>query len=112
YNTLWRTLDEEFDAEPAPETQKLYADIKLGLIGPRRNAGARASPPPAFPKDRSPVLIVESVEDAASDPALSRTLAGLRLELISLLVRFREWTVVDWAHSGSVERRATYTVLL
>src|SRR5690606_1139274 len=37
YNTLWRTLDEEFDAEPAPETQKLYADIKLGLIGPRRN---------------------------------------------------------------------------
>jgi DNA-binding SARP family transcriptional activator len=111
YNALWRTLDEEFDAEPAPETQKLYADIKLGLIGPRQSAGERATPP-ASPKDQSPVLIVESVEDAAPDSPLARTLTGLRLELISLLVRFREWTVVDWAHSGSAERRATYTVLL
>lgn len=112
YNALWRTLDEEFDAEPAPETQKLYADIKLGLIGQPPAAPAPAPAASAAPGDAGPVLFVAAVDDSDPGSPLSRTLAGLRLELISLLVRFREWTVVDWAVGGAAEHRPAYTILL
>lgn len=111
YNALWRTLDEEFDAEPAPETQKLNADIKLGLIGPQQTSTAPVVVH-ASPGDQGPVLIVAALEDSDSRSPLSRTLAGLRLELISLLVRFREWTVVDWTETKVTPGRAAYTILL
>ncbi|MEO3998271.1 BTAD domain-containing putative transcriptional regulator [Mesorhizobium sp. CAU 1732] len=112
YNTLWRTLDEEFDAEPAPETQKLYADIKLGLVGPREVSPPSLAPALPLSDDAGPVLIVAAVDESDPKSALSRTIAGLRLELISLLVRFREWTVVDWADSGVAGQRPAYAILL
>ena len=111
YNALWRTLDEEFDAEPAPETQKLYADIKLGLLGPRERLTGPPVPTPSR-RDQGPVLLVAAAGDPGGSSSLSTTLAGLRLELISLLVRFREWTVVDWAEAGVAVGRHAYTVVL
>lgn len=112
YNALWNTLDEEFDAEPSPETQKLYADIKLGRVGPRKKETAAHRVTQLPPGDHGPVLIVAALDDSDPRSALTRTLAGLRLELISLLVRFREWTVVDWSEAGVDGDRAAYTILL
>ncbi|MEO3386206.1 BTAD domain-containing putative transcriptional regulator [Mesorhizobium sp. CAU 1741] len=112
YNSLWHTLDEEFDAEPSPETQKLYADIKLGLVGPKHPTST-PDHATAAPRDEGPVLIVAPVESTDdTDSGFSRALSGLRFELISLLSRFREWTVVDWDGSGASLRRPTYTILI
>ena len=111
YNALWNTLDEEFDAEPSPETQRLCSDIKQGLVGPRRSGSApRVTRLP--PGEHGPVLIVAALDDSDPRSPLTRTLAGLRLELISLLVRFREWTVVDWSEAGVAGDRPAYTMLL
>jgi DNA-binding SARP family transcriptional activator len=112
YNALWQTLQDEFDTEPVAETQKLNADIKLGLISIQEE---QPPPPIVFPAinaEQGPILIVAAVPDSAQDSTLSTMLAGLRFELISLLVRFREWSVVDWANAGATGQRPTYAVLL
>jgi tetratricopeptide (TPR) repeat protein len=55
---------------------------------------------------------VTAADDSIADAQFSTTLAGLRLELISLLVRFRDWTVVDWKSADVAEKRRAYTVVL
>jgi DNA-binding SARP family transcriptional activator/TolB-like protein len=110
YDALWRTLEDEFDTEPSEETQALVADIKLGKpVGARGGGGNYVSV-----KDISecPVLVIAPIPQEAAGGASRAYLEGLRSELISRLVRFREWSVVDWVGNQQASRRPTYSVQL
>ena len=111
YASVCDALRDDIDSEPAAETRRLAEVMRLrqstatfgnskGLSGvPGRDTGA------------SPVIVVAPVPDASSDPRLVSMLTGLRLELVSLLVRFREWSVVDWDATVAANNRPTYTIL-
>ncbi|MGE5513195.1 MAG: BTAD domain-containing putative transcriptional regulator [Bacteroidota bacterium] len=107
YKQLWDLLDQEYDMEPSTATQELVAAIKSGSYQPRievessRSRSERqpeGTPPAAQP---APVLklglVVGSFE---SDSEHANVATALRHDLISKLVRFREWVVVD-AELGS-----------
>jgi len=109
YDELWRTLEDEFDTEPSEETQALNADIKLG-----KPVGGRASVSGVSVKDISecPILVIAPISQEAAGATSRAYLEGLRSELISRLVRFREWSVVDWIGNQQSSRRPTYSVQL
>lgn len=112
YRTLSDTLLDEFDTEPNQETQRLNADIKLGNIGEPPKMPSVPAETPISATEHRPVLIVHTVSDSQHDPRSAELLAVLRQELISLLVRFREWSVVDWNGVNITGHRPAYTVLL
>ena len=120
YKRLWDLLDAEFDVEPAEETQRLVAEIKLAEGKP---GGSMALPTqvrifssPAIgtsPDDRSSsglqrvqphqrvqpqqrVIVAVGKFELASDQAKHGYIfQAFRRELIAQLVRFREWVVRD-----------------
>jgi DNA-binding SARP family transcriptional activator len=107
YDALWQLLDKEFDAEPTGATQKLYAEIKLGLLEP-----AAAEPPPAPPVAAPAVpgtvqrlaLQVERFAVNGIGPEQLHLTEGFRHDLIGCLARFREWFVVDGPNLPPSER--------
>ncbi|MHA7775016.1 BTAD domain-containing putative transcriptional regulator [Roseibium sp. M-1] len=109
YDALWNTLADEFDTEPSEETQEIIADIKLGKPVSPRVAGGSVSV-----KDISecPILVIAPISQEAAGGTSLAYLEGLRSELISRLVRFREWSVVDWTGNQQGSRRPTYSVQL
>lgn len=112
YEDLWNVLEEEFDTQPSSETQSLIVDIKLGKFSdwlqrerarlveeaerkgdhPAVAAGTRAE---AVARHVNPVIVVDQilqVTEAGDDIRLAKV---FRHDLISRLVRFREWSVAD-----------------
>lgn len=112
YRTLAETLLDEFDTEPNTETQRLNADIKLGNVGePLKNQSLPVEAV-ASGYEHRPVLIVQAVTENQHGEKSTELLQILRQELISLLVRFREWSVVDWTDANITSQRPAYAVLL
>ena len=111
YADLAKTLKEDFDDNPSTETRRLADVIKARQSANRTAARTRSYNGLDARHEPNPVIVVSPVPDTVSDPQLAAILSGLRFELISLLVRFREWSVVDWTPvNGSVNRPA-YTIL-
>ncbi|WP_417768057.1 BTAD domain-containing putative transcriptional regulator [Stappia sp.] len=115
YEELWNILEEEFDSQPSSETQALVVDIKLGNFsewlrreqtrladvarpgGKARAAddvreGARAA---AAVRPANPVIVVDQILQITEDDDDVRLAKVFRHDLISRLVRFREWAVAD-----------------
>ncbi|SDT97742.1 BTAD domain-containing putative transcriptional regulator [Stappia sp. ES.058] len=132
YEELWNLLEEEFDTQPARETQNLIVNIKLGhftdwlsderariaaessgISAPRRPAdsalggatldevfAASDLPPspfePMLPAAHAPpVIVVDPVMHVTLSEEDTRLARVFRHDLISRLVRFREWSVAD-----------------
>ncbi len=114
YKTLWDLLDEEYDVEPAKETQELIAAIKLGQTGANPAAPSTtpmviehqsaetgiprhvAAPVPAVEPRRPKLIVSVSAFDVPPTSDSGRYLVqGFRRELIACLIRFREWVVRD-----------------
>ncbi len=100
YEQLWNVLGDEYDTEPAPATQQLIADIKTGRIGPAAAPEEdEALPLPALPRTQALppriALLVGRFEMNGVPPERAHLVDGFRYDLISRLVRFREWFVVD-----------------
>ncbi|MBK8458671.1 MAG: hypothetical protein IPL47_17340 [Phyllobacteriaceae bacterium] len=106
YETLWNLLRDEYDAEPMPETQQAVAAIKLGMV-PAAQPEARAI---IGDQSLAPILIVEIAAAIESPPP--GHLIGMRMELVSLLARFREWIIVDWNPAEIASDREWYRVML
>ena len=111
FSAVCDALREDIDSEPAPETRRLAevvrlrrSSIKTAAVDDYSFASSRSAGP-------SPVIVVSPIPDIMADPQLASMLTGLRLELVSLLVRFREWSVVDWAAPAGGHARPTYTIL-
>lgn len=107
YKRLWDLLAEEYDTEPSEQTQALIAAIKTGdhrPSAPTRSAvPAPSAPAPASarvagiaaaPRPKL-VLVLGAFEMEGVDPGRRHIALGLRYELISRLVRFREWSLID-----------------
>ena len=113
YRQLWNDLD-AFGSEPEPATQDLIVEIKAGTYvsalrerveDPPTAEPAAPDPALAVPRDAEkldlPQIFVHEFREAEPGGRLSARGTGLRLELISNLVRFRDWTVLD-AEAGLV----------
>lgn len=122
YSSLWRLLDEEYDMEPAEETQSLIVRIKSGMPEPEAAVGPSApqsdgslrneSPPaqgrpvgrlaPTLAANRRRMIVVDRF--ATEGIAIHRgyVVNGFRQSLIASLVRFRDWVVVE---GSDVDRR-------
>jgi DNA-binding SARP family transcriptional activator/TolB-like protein len=110
YKTLWDLLDEDYGMEPAEATQKLVADIKIGLLEPAppeaeaavaapvpivtRASDVAVVPPPPQPATRL-WLSVQHVAMREIDPSKTHLVSEFRQHLIASLIRFREWQVSD-----------------
>jgi DNA-binding SARP family transcriptional activator/TolB-like protein len=108
YKALWDLLDDDYGMEPAEATQKLVADIKIGLLEPTEPEIDPAVPPGAAAAEpRDPVprvtqetrlrLFIRTVDLREVDPAKAHLVLEFRQHLIASLVRFREWQVADAA---------------
>jgi tetratricopeptide (TPR) repeat protein len=118
YKTLWDLLDEEYDVEPAKETQELIAAIKLGQMEASSSAvieqhipamGVAQYPDPSQSIDhRRPKLIVSiaAFEVPPTSDSGRHLVQGFRRELIACLIRFREWVVRDMTLAPAIEPEA------
>ncbi len=108
FNTLCEVLRDEFDTAPAAETRRLAAEIRGGALPPKQAASIW---PVTQPPAQGPVIHVAGIESAI-DARTAAFAAGIRFDLIARLVRFREWTVVDWKGGDAAMARPTYTVMM
>jgi DNA-binding SARP family transcriptional activator/TolB-like protein len=115
YKQLWDLLDQEYDVEPAAQTQQLVAEIKLAqplssaplaeadLPGPSLQTLPSATPRAT---EARLVLSVAPFDVAAVASSRHYVVNGFRRELIAYLVRFREWLVHEqYAKSATAEGR-------
>jgi DNA-binding SARP family transcriptional activator len=97
YKALWDLLDEDYGMEPAEATQKLVADIKIGVY----EKVATAVEPVVAPTVRvvEPAtqlwLSVQTVAIREVETAKAHLVLEFRQHLIASLLRFREWRVTD-----------------
>lgn len=108
YNALWDLLDNEYDVEPSEETQRLVASIKLGVRPAANAAPATAVATAEYGDPREKLRLVNGserrcrimvgpFEAAGIDPEQRYLVSGFRHQLISSLIRFREWSLIDGA---------------
>jgi DNA-binding SARP family transcriptional activator/TolB-like protein len=116
YKALWNLLDRDYGMEPAPATEALVAEIKLGAFerpanqsgGAQLGSGRRAVPAGGEPADRPGVAEAVHVGPSTKMRLVLRPFAmhgidgdhvhlvrGFGLHLAACLVRFREWMVID-----------------
>ncbi|WP_417519777.1 BTAD domain-containing putative transcriptional regulator [Minwuia sp.] len=110
YNELWSVLSDEFDTEPSIETQSLLARVKLdrftsdfipsmsGLVKPGAAPAVTAAGNDYL--DRGPVLVMGEFDIYGGDSQADGLAQAFRHDLLSRLVRFREWSVLDQMPSG------------
>ncbi len=111
YNVLWELLDSEYDMEPSSETQMLVAQIKMGHFEQAESAAFETSqdrpdsgiggaetplvPAEGFARGQKLRLVVDPFEFDGIKEDRRYLVSGFRHQLISGLVRFREWSIVD-----------------
>lgn len=111
YADLCKALKEDFDDEPSGETRRLADAIRSRQAARRQEARLPGAASDVRRLEANPVIVVAGVPDTVTDPQLASVMSGLRFELISLLVRFREWSVVDWQPDRNAFQRPAYTIL-
>ena len=94
YDGLWHALADEFDAEPTEDTIELYAQIKMGQYIPYTDSGLRSKIQKGENGgQRAPVISVS--HSLSSDKVHAHLINGFVSELVSSLVNFREWLVLE-----------------
>ena len=113
YNRLWQLLDYEYDVEPSEATQELIAAVKLGDVGPvvggqiwaEHALSSRGGPAPGQAIDGGQLslerlqLLVGHFDLDGIKPEQKHICIGFRSELVSTLVRFRAWSIIDISKS-------------
>jgi DNA-binding SARP family transcriptional activator/tetratricopeptide (TPR) repeat protein/TolB-like protein len=111
YKLLWDVLEEEFDTEPSKPTQELFARIKMMEAGvtppalPIQEGIQRDIAPTVSPLTLSvpistavrPLISVAEFDVGGTASEHHYLVQGFRRDLLSCLVRFREWLVRDSA---------------
>lgn len=107
YNQLYQGLDEEYDMEPSEETMALVERIKLGEVPLSAKGAATVRPAEAKPHAAAPpgsaqasehkrlVTILVGDFTAAVEPAQEYLVNGFKGDLITGLVRFRDWVIMS-----------------
>jgi DNA-binding SARP family transcriptional activator/tetratricopeptide (TPR) repeat protein len=111
YKDLWNLLDEEFDTEPSKQTQELFARIKtMGPASPTETVTLAPESQIIAPPEPRPMISVSPIDTSGVRPEHNYLLHGFRRDLLSCLVRFREWLVKDGTHEGVVQAGDEYVV--
>jgi len=113
YKQLWDVLADEYDMEPSPQTQELAVSLKsepvetgsaVTVVSTDMSAARRYAPPepvvpssPAARSERRPIVVAAFATRGVSAES-SYLVSGFRSDLITKLVRFREWMIVDGAN--------------
>jgi DNA-binding SARP family transcriptional activator len=99
YNALWDLLGDDYDMEPAAETQQLVAQIKSGDLErkPAPSGSQRATGGRSQLRTGKIELALDPFETNEVQPDKLHLVQGFRRHLIASLVRFREWYVTDRA---------------
>lgn len=96
YDDLYRLLEDDYDIEPSVETSNLVAKIKLGEIS--ENSGEEPGlrePSPRIAQNRTkPVIAIRPFSKPDGSPGSALATSFYR-DLVSVMVRFREWVVVE-----------------
>lgn len=110
YKALWDLLDEEYETEPSRQTQELFAAIKMaedGLLAApdaaRQDRGMVASgnaisagaTQRAIVSPGRLVISIPAFDLESLGPDRRYLIQGFRSDLMSSLVKFREWLVRD-----------------
>lgn len=93
YNELYKILDEEFDIEPVQETMELVAEIKLDKLPAPFKSNTSPSSIGRFSDDRPTICI--SLFDILNGQPTSDLIKAFAQDLLTVLIRFREWNVVE-----------------
>ncbi|HWB47979.1 MAG TPA: hypothetical protein VG651_02630 [Stellaceae bacterium] len=123
---MWNLLDSEYDVEPSEETQRLVATVKMGGIAAATPAAPIHQAAPQHPvADTAPArelgepvargerrlrIMVGPFEAAGVDPERRYLVSGFRHQLISSLVRFREWSLIDGARMPTLPVAAEQSI--
>ncbi len=132
YNDLWTTLDEEFDSEPAIETQQLVAEIKLSSGSTELKLKSISGSSLQNHMDNYPLASLESMElvqsaikngevakliiyvaefDASGVSQSSKPVVKIfRQEIIASLTRFRDWRVYDQLQTNQSSPKVGFIV--
>ena len=109
YESMWNILGDEYDMEPSDETQELYVKIKMGYPSvpqfPDEQIGQGMEQSP-----RIPILGVAPIIKSNVDVE-DHLVHGFQSELISSLIKFREWIVLEGSASTDIEQ-ADYLLVL
>lgn len=92
YDELYRLLGEDYDIEPSDETVALIAKVKLGEFAEDAPVGSAATPSEL--RAGLPVIALRPFARPDGKPASPNANSFYR-DLVSIMVRFREWIVVD-----------------
>ncbi|WP_245826623.1 BTAD domain-containing putative transcriptional regulator [Oceanibacterium hippocampi] len=105
YNELYDLLDRDYDMEPADETQALIAEIKSGSFRPEPEVALSTVPdgglrPVSGKPAHLPRIEVDRFRRGGPGIDGDYRIEGFRRDIISSLVRFREWVIVDGEYAG------------
>lgn len=109
YRLLWDLLDEEYDMEPAEETQALIAEIKAGTyegLGKGVEGASRPLPAQTILPARLPKIEICPFAPGGPVGTSGHVVTGFRRDLVACLVRFRNWVVVEAQPAQSAEMAA------
>lgn len=104
YKTLWDMLGDDYDMEPAEETQQLIAAIKSGAYAPVSKSAHDVSSNKtvlAAKPVNLPIISVENFDLHGLEKKAALSVRGLRYELIASLVKFRQWIIVEGSSRDS-----------
>lgn len=98
YKALWDLLDSEFDTEPGAETQALVVSIKQGVLEHQANdfSTRYVKSPRDDIGNARPFIAVLGFRTIELSQLQSDRTACFRHELLSCLVRFREWQIIEF----------------
>jgi DNA-binding SARP family transcriptional activator len=122
YKDLWDLLSDEYDTEPSRQTQDLLVQIKLAEEnGPDTVVESHAALPLAKPSNlgavssltssKNRILIAIAPFDLKGVPEAQHYLIlGFRRDLLSSLVRFREWAIREGSDDPGIPVSEEYTI--
>ncbi|TIL65297.1 MAG: hypothetical protein E5Y77_22055 [Mesorhizobium sp.] len=93
YQSLREVLAKDFSVEPSAETQKAIQRIRAGGSPPADEREAKEAGAPGY-EGRLPVIAVGPFAPPGHR-GKEHLLAGFRAEVISCLVKFRDWVIVE-----------------
>ncbi|MGF1660635.1 MAG: BTAD domain-containing putative transcriptional regulator [Rubrimonas sp.] len=101
YNELWALLDEEYGAEPSPETQALAVQLKT----------LEPPPPPARITRPGLTLCVGEFRLDGAPPEYGYLARGFRQDLIASLTPYRDWVVIEpGPHAEAPQADGVYAI--
>ena len=109
YQELWNSLDAAYGEEPSQATQDLIVELKSDMAALSAPDGSAKPVQMARSADPRPRLFIGEADTASLERKWHHLLRGFRHDLMTSLIRFREWQIVDLAGLSDEKAEALIT---